>query len=446
MRKPALLLHAWSERVLRLRLAYPVILTSLLAILVVSEFAYQRSRAAISFGIALTDARIAGMRALQLITDAETAQRGYLLTGRDDYLAPFAVARDALPGVLSASLQFVADSDGAQDAALVRRLVDAKLSELSTTVAMYAAGRRQSAIDVVAFNIGQDAMEAIRSALGRALDNATVRQASVRKNIYDSISLGRWSVVLLSLAAAWALTMYMRRLARDTRQGEHERERLEAEVATRTADLRVLASHLQSVREDERGRLARELHDELGGLLTAAKLDTARIRAVDGLPSKASERLVQVIRRLDEVVALKRRIIENLHPSALDHLGLRQSLVMLCQEVGERLGSAVACELQDVALAADAQLTVYRLVQEALTNVQKYAAARQVRVVLRQQAGEALVTVEDDGVGFDLAGARIGRHGLAGMRYRVEALGGRMQLASAPGQGTRVSAWLPLAG
>ena len=119
---------------------------------------------------------------------------------------------------------------------------------------------------------------------------------------------------------------------------------------------------------------------------------------------------------------------------------------MLCQEVGERLGSAVACELQDVALAADAQLTVYRLVQEALTNVQNYASARQVGVVLRQQAGEALVTVEDDGVGFDLAGARIGRHGLAGMRYRVEALGGRMQLASAPGQGTRVSAWLPLAG
>jgi signal transduction histidine kinase len=433
------------ERLLRLRLAYPLIAALLLAILVTGHISYRRSQDALSMGIVLTDARVAGMRALQLITDAETAQRGFLLAGRPEYLEPYNRALAELPEVLEASLAFVADSGGQQDAANVRRLVDERLAELTTTIALGIAGRREQAVTIVTSDIGKERMNGIRESLGRALDNASARQATVRSYIRDALSFGRWTVVALTLAAAWALFSFMRRLSVEGQQAEQDRKRLEVEVAARTADLRELATHLQTMREDERSRLARELHDELGGLLTAAKLDVARVRAAPGLSGPVAERVQMVGKRIDEVVALKRRIIEDLHPSALDHLGLQASLEILCREVGERLAVPVRCQIDGAQpeLGPDGQLTVYRLAQESLTNVQKYAQAKSVVVRLHADAQATEVSITDDGVGFDVAGTRVGRHGLAGMRYRVEALGGRMTLESAPGQGTRIVARLP---
>lgn len=228
-------------------------------------------------------------------------------------------------------------------------------------------------------------------------------------------------------------------------------DRLEAEVQWRTADLRELAIHihLQDVREDERARLARELHDELGGLLTAAKLVTTRIRGLPDLPDKARERLTKVMGRLDEVLTLKRRIIEVLHPSALRYLGLDKSIGLLCHDVAERLSVPVQHELapalDEQRLAPEAELTVYRLVQESLTNVQRYARAKSVNVSLgHTSAGlQVQVQVQDDGIGFDLTATRVSRHGLAGMRHSVQALGGTMGLHSAPGAGKRIARMLP---
>jgi signal transduction histidine kinase len=201
-----------------------------------------------------------------------------------------------------------------------------------------------------------------------------------------------------------------------------------------------------SVREDERQRLARELHDELGGLLTAAKLDLARMRSGGPLPPALAERVQKVNERLNDGISLKRRIIEDLRPSALDQLGLTASLRALCQDAAEGLGIEIEQVLQEVDLAPDVNLTVYRLVQESLTNIRKYAHARRVVVRLAQPLrGSVQVSVQDDGSGFDLRTASVGRHGLAGMRYRVEAHGGSMQITSSPGKGTMVSAVLPSA-
>ena len=154
-------------------------------------------------------------------------------------------------------------------------------------------------------------------------------------------------------------------------------ERLEAEVAERTTQLTELTYHLQMAREDERARLARDLHDELGALLTSAKLDAARIRArLAGSAPEALERLAHLTQTLDGVIALKRRITEDLRPSSLDHLGLAVTLEILARECGERLGVAVHLELEPVRLAPDAALVAYRVVQEAVTNISKYAEAR----------------------------------------------------------------------
>ena len=225
---------------------------------------------------------------------------------------------------------------------------------------------------------------------------------------------------------------------------ERERDLLEKQVRDRTASLAELATHLQNVREDERGHLARELHDELGALLTAAKLDVARLksRLAGNLP-EALERLEHLTRTLNTGIALKRRIVEDLRPSSLSHLGLVASLEILAREFEERSGLSIATDLETVELGGAAQLTVYRLVQESLTNIAKYANATQVEISLHDFESYISIDVKDDGQGFKVENISPGSHGLAGMRHRVEAAGGKLTVISTEVNGTQVGAVLP---
>lgn len=255
----------------------------------------------------------------------------------------------------------------------------------------------------------------------------------------------------LLMAAVWLARGYYRRqraLLKAQQQDcerrlQNERELREREVAQATAELRELTHYLLSAREDERNRLARNLHDDLGSLLTSAKLDAARIksRLSDKAPD-AAQLLAHLVGTLNSCIALGRRIIEDLRPSALSNLGLTQTLSIAAREFSESTGIPVQCALQDVALDASAELMVYRLVQEAFTNISKYAGAHQVWLSLEAKAGEVQVSVRDDGVGFDPNTKAPSAYGLIGMRFRVEAEGGTLSLVSAPGQGTLILARL----
>lgn len=253
--------------------------------------------------------------------------------------------------------------------------------------------------------------------------------------------------VLLSLVAV--LLVLRRRLAlqvgREQRLTQTENDRLEVVVAQRTAQLTELTLHLQTAREDERQRLARDLHDELGSLLTSAKLDAARIRSrLVGTAPEALERLAHLGTTLDSVIALKRRIIEDLRPSALSHLGLVVTLEILLREFAARSTVQVHMALSPVPLQPDEELVVYRLVQEAVNNISKHARAQQLWVTLGLHEGQVRVTVRDDGTGFDALIQSRSAHGLVGMRFRIEAAGGRLQLVSSPGGGTCIEATLPM--
>jgi len=261
---------------------------------------------------------------------------------------------------------------------------------------------------------------------------------------------------VLSAVSLLALFMVLRQTFAVERQQQEqqrllqaERDRLEIEVAHRTRQLTELASHLQSAREDERHRLARDLHDELGALLTSAKLDAARIKSrlagtAPEVPA-ALERLQHLVGTLNTVIALKRRIVEDLRPSALSNLGLVATLEILAREFAEHSGVAVHCSLAAVRLGPAAELVVYRLVQEAITNISKYARARQVWLGLGTRDGQVEVSVRDDGVGFDPAALQGAAYGLLGMRFRVEAERGSLALVSAPGRGTVIQVRLPQA-
>ena len=128
----------------------------------------------------------------------------------------------------------------------------------------------------------------------------------------------------------------------------------------------------------------------------------------------------------------------------MSNLGLVAALEIQAREFSQRAEIPVNTTLEPVLLSDSGQITLFRLVQESLTNIAKYAAAREVQVELSRDGDRALIRVRDDGCGFDPAQTRRSAHGLMGMRYRVEAEGGQMRVASAPGQGSVIEAWLPL--
>ena len=445
-RVKAAMLRKYFAPLLRNRFGFPLIVAGALVILFVNEATYRVAVRTLDWGIALTDARIDASQSLQLLTDAETAQRGFLLTGSIAFQERYDKAVAELPKVLGPTLDFLREREGDSllDADRLQLSVAQRLGELAASVALKSSGQQAASIDVIESGGGKSRMDVIRASFDTALNKAAEMQSGARISLYQSLFVNRFAVLTLTCLAVLGMYLFLRQLQELSRERMLYAPPRDRVVAARTDDLRALATHVMSVREDERQRLARELHDELGGLLTAAKLDLARMRSGGELPPALAERVQKINDRLNDGISLKRRIIEDLRPSALDQLGLTTSLSILCQDAAEGLGIEVEQVLEEIELAPDVSLTIYRLVQESLTNVRKYAKASRVVVRLsRPEHATVQVSVQDDGAGFDVFAASVGRHGLAGMRFRVEAHGGTMQITSSPGRGTAVSATLP---
>lgn len=389
---------------------------------------------------------------LQQMLDAETGQRGYLLTGDPKYLEPYDSATSGINQTLDTLRQHYAAYPGElAEFSLLSRSVSRKLAEMDLSVRMRKQGNEEAWKFVLTTDVGMDQMNAIRGQIHKLINASNARTGSAQAQITRSLQLSRIGIALMALAGLLAFYMYLRQTRallnagqREQEALQRERDQLDKEVRDRTATLAELATHLQQVREDERGHLARELHDELGALLTAAKLDVARIKSRLGVISpEAAERMQHLIETLNSGIALKRRIVEDLRPSSLSHLGLVASLEILAREFEDRSGLTITTDLETVELGGSAQLTVYRLVQESLTNMGKYAGAQQAEISLHDFDGYITVEVKDDGIGFDVSQIKGSSHGLAGMRHRVEAAGGRLTITSQPGRGTRISAVLP---
>ena len=228
-------------------------------------------------------------------------------------------------------------------------------------------------------------------------------------------------------------------------------ERVEYERALRHSreELRELAAVSQASREQERARVARELHDEVGGALTALKMDTAWIlERIDRSESVLANKLGTMQKMLDNTVAATRRMSSDLRPMMLDDLGLVPAVEWLVHEFEQRTG--VACELAfaapDFAIPEEQATATFRILQESLTNITKHAGATQVEVTLEIEDGTLILTVRDNGRGFDTAGPRAPRSfGLLGMRERALLLGGDVRVESAPGESTILEARIPLA-
>ncbi len=386
------------------------------------------------------------------LIDAETGQRGYLLTGQASYLEPYTNAIAEINQTLDtlfALLQPYPDQLAVYR--IMARHISRKLAELEITVRMRREGQEDAWKFVIATDMGKEHMDVIREQVGKLTASTAGRMTQGKGQIQKTLELSRIAIALLALAGLLAFYLYLRQtnVLRETGKREQEslqreRDQVDSLVRERTSNLAQLATHLQNVREDERGDLARALHDELGSLLTAAKLDVARLKArlTVNVPD-AAERFEHLASTLNGVIVMTRRIVEDLRPSSLSHLGLTASLEILAREFADHNGLQITTDLETVELGGSAQLTIYRLVQESLTNIGKYAQAQQVDISMHNFEGYITVEVKDNGKGFKLGNVSPSSHGLAGMRHRVEAAGGRLTVASAEGQGSLISAVIP---
>ncbi len=433
---------------------FPLVCVAVAAMIFISEGSYWRSVATLDELGAMAVAR-SNIRSLERsVIDAETGQRGYMLTARKEYLQPYA---DALLSIETdfASLARHYEHDAQASALLsqLRAATQTRLSELALTIRLYDEGRTGAAMEIVLSDIGREKMQATRMLSDELLRLESASVAQGRQDVYHTLQLSRIGIAALSALSLLALVLFLRsNAALEEQQREQqrlmraERDRLESEVALRTAQLTELMQHVQNAREDERKRLARELHDELGALLTSAKLDAARIRSrLAGTAPEAQERLAHLVDTLNSGIALKRRIIEDLRPSALSNLGLGATLEILAREFAASSAMEVQCTVEPVLLEPAAELVIYRMVQEAITNITKHARASKVWISLSAQGGQAQAEVRDDGVGFIAGSTARSAHGLLGMRFRVEAEGGMLSIESTPGQGTVIKVNLPLA-
>lgn len=379
---------------------------------------------------------------INAVYQAESAQRGYLLTGFEDYLEPYAhaaqIGRDRI-----ADLGGHFDSVGPQAAAdlrIIEQRLAGKLSEMDTTVEMRRTGRLPNALSIINSDVGLGYMREIQGAYDRlrADQQNQISQAlidwrkSVRINTMLNMAMTAFTLVVLLLAGLLA--------SREIGRRHYLTTELERQVRERTADLQELSVQLMRVSENEKSALSRELHDELGSLLAAMKMDLANLRR----RLKPEGDLVAPWKRLeasiDAGIDMKRRVIESLRPTLLDNLGLVAALRWQAEEACRQAGIALEVDAPDdqtVVLPPDAGIAIFRAVQESMTNMLKHSKATRASIEIRNGPNGFQVRIVDNGIGIaEDALDRSGAHGLRQMRFRMSSVGGDVSTVRGPEGGT----------
>jgi signal transduction histidine kinase len=391
---------------------------------------------------------------LRLAVDAETGQRGYLLSGREGQLERYATARRELPAALRDLGDLTRDNPvQVSQLATVRTLLDTRLDVLDKGIALKRSGDDAALGELMDKHEGKIAMDSLRLALdGMASEERTLYERRFR-TFQENLRLAQWALYLIVglnifLVALGALFLGQdsRRRRREFAEAARRNAQLAQTVLDRTAELAELSHYLQRVQEDERARIAREIHDELGGTLAAAKIDLQMLANKLAPGHDQQIRLSRAMAAIDDAVQVKRRIIEDLRPSVLDNLGIGQALKWQCAEFAKRTGIPCHVELHDehLVLPPPTSTTVFRVMQEALTNIGKHAGASHVAVSLRRDGERWVLRIADDGTGISEEALKgtLG-HGLVMMRERARALGGEFSVATHGNRGTVVEMALP---
>jgi len=381
---------------------------------------------------------------LQLTTDAEAGVRGYVLTGHRRFREPYEVALARLPDV-RLKYKNSATSIGV-DEALSRRFfeaMDSRMESMEKLDAMVSTSRPGSPEVLDAMEVGKARMDMVRSLtadvkveLERKLGN---RLNSFYEALQNTISLsiifGVCSCLLLGIGT-WRLKYSMGRTAQLVERLGREEE-----------EYRQLAATLQSNHEESRAAMARRVHDEIGQNLTAAKIDlTLGLRKLAAEEEGARVRMQSAITLIDQTIQIARDISMELRPAILDHVGLHAAMQWQLKQFQSRSGIAVHfVESEDPpGLSRPCKIVLFRVLQEALTNILRHAHAGEVYVRLALEATGVTLIIEDNGAGFDPQRVSGRSLGILGMRERLRSVGGQLELSNTPARGARVVAVVPV--
>jgi signal transduction histidine kinase len=391
----------------------------------------------------------------RLVVDAETGTRGYLLTQDNTYLAPYVDAKSQIQGKLKELTEVIADNPVQRaQLATVSQLLDTRMAQLEESLAVKRTAGDDALREFLLTHQGQITMTALRLALdGMAAEERVQHDRRLVVFAENQERVRRWFFIevginlLLVISGGIFLAQDARRRRREAESAVMQSARLAQLVQDRTAELTELSHYLQRLQEDEKAKIAREIHDDLGGTLAAAKIDLQLLS--DKLPGDDPQqtRVARIMAAIDDAVQVKRRIIEDLRPTMLDNLGIGAALRWQCSEYAKRSGAPCRVELSDenLRLSAAYSIAFYRIVQEALTNIAKYASAKNVAVSLQRVGERWILRVADDGVGIDTSVRHNPTaHGIVSMRERVRALGGEFSIQGQRGRGTVVEITVPV--
>jgi signal transduction histidine kinase len=385
------------------------------------------------------------------------AQRGFLLTQDKRYLESYnSIVAEVEPRLEQLRSTYDRSEPRTVEVRDLHVLVGKRLADLSMSLAIQQSQGPAAAVALVKTSVGADTGVAIGDVMDQLRDRESVEHAAAAEHWSGSLALSRWITIsgtifnmLLVGVASRLVWMDMRRRAALTTELRDQKMQLERQVEDRTRELVELSTHLQNVAEREKASLARELHDELGGLLVGARMDIswAELHLTSNDPD-LKLRLNRVQQNLAAGVDLKRRIIEELRPTLLDNVGL---FAALRWQMKETCGSAgLKCiesyPDEEPQFKSEASIALFRIAQEAFSNILKHAGARTVDISLDMDDETLLMRIADDGVGIQAGQfTAIASHGLASMRHRIRALGGRLDVRSPGSGGTMLLVQIPIA-
>jgi signal transduction histidine kinase len=392
---------------------------------------------------------------IALVTDAESGQRGYLLTGDTSYLQPYTEGVAKVEAALERVREAYGGKDDSREFQELRILTGKKLGELEDTLALFRRRGAAPAVNVLRTDVGKRTLDEISAIVRNMLLVESRELAAATAQWQADFQMSRWvssAGVILNIGLVLLATQLvygdMRRRARQATNLRDQKQELEHQVDERTQELTALSTHLQGVSEQEKSALSRELHDELGGLLVAARMDLSWLQ--QRLPTNDAaieQRFKRIHESLSAGVDLKRRVVEELRPTLLDNMGLFTALRWQFKETCRRAGLECTETIPDSEpkFNPDAAIGVFRIAQEALTNILKHAEARSADLSIDMEGDHFVLRISDDGKGIPPNRIQTNTsHGLASMRHRIAALGGSWEVRSPSTGGTVVIALIPM--